>query len=202
VQRVADGNDLVAPLKRPLKQPRRRPARPSLIAVRTVIGYGSPKAGTNKVHGEALGAEALRRRRSSSASPRTRAFMCPTMRWPTGARLSIAARKLEAKWKAEFEGYAAANPELAAEFERTQKGELKAGWEKAIPSFAGQAAGHAQRRRSGDERDCRNCAGTVWRRGGSDLSTKTIFKPGESFHVTRRGATSSSACASLACARR
>ena len=42
--------------KRPLRMRRRRRHKPSLIAVRTVIGYGSPKAGTNKVHGEALGA--------------------------------------------------------------------------------------------------------------------------------------------------
>jgi transketolase len=62
----------------------------------------------------------------------------------------------EAEWKKLFAGYAAANPELAAEFERTQKGVLKAGWENAIPSFpGGQAAGHAQRRRCDSECDCR-----------------------------------------------
>ena len=45
--------------------------KPSLIRVRTIIGYGSPKAGTKHVHGEALGKEAVRgRRRSSSASTR------------------------------------------------------------------------------------------------------------------------------------
>jgi len=56
-QRVADGNDLKA-IEAAIEAAKAETARPSIIAVRTVIGYGSPKAGTNKVHGEALGAEA------------------------------------------------------------------------------------------------------------------------------------------------
>ena len=55
VQRVADGNDLEA-IEAAIEAAKAETDRPSLIAVRTVIGYGSPKAGTNKVHGEALGA--------------------------------------------------------------------------------------------------------------------------------------------------
>jgi transketolase len=87
-----------------------------------------------------------------------------------------------------FEGYAAANPELAAEFERTQKGVRKAGWEKAIPSFA-----------AGKPVATRNAGGAVMNAiadvvpelfgGAADLtsSTKTIFKPGASFHVDPAG---------------
>ena len=55
VQRVADGNDLVA-IEAAIEKAKAETSKPSFIAVRTVIGYGSPKAGTNKVHGEALGA--------------------------------------------------------------------------------------------------------------------------------------------------
>ena len=85
-------------------------------------------------------------------------------------------------------GYAAANPELAAEFERTQKGELKAGWEKAIPSFPADKP-----------LATRNAGGAVMNAiaeqvpelfgGAADLtsSTKTIFKPGASFHVDPAG---------------
>ena len=110
------------------------------------------------------------------------------MRWPTGARPWIAARRLEAEWNKLFEGYAAANPELAAEFERTQKGELKAGWEKAIPSFPADKPIAT-----------RNAGGAVMNAiaevvpelfgGAADLtaSTKTIFKPGASFHVDPAG---------------
>ena len=54
VQRVADGNDLAA-IEAAIEAAKAETTRPSFIAVRTVIGYGSPKAGTNKVHGEAIG---------------------------------------------------------------------------------------------------------------------------------------------------
>jgi transketolase len=53
-QRVSDGNDLNA-IEAAIEAAKAETSKPSLIAVRTVIGFGSPKAGTNKVHGEALG---------------------------------------------------------------------------------------------------------------------------------------------------
>src|ERR1700761_7365964 len=56
---VADGNDLVA-IEKAIKEAQAETKKPTLIRVRTVIGYGSPKAGTNKVHGEALGPEATK----------------------------------------------------------------------------------------------------------------------------------------------
>src|SRR6202789_2199142 len=59
VQMVHDGNDLVA-IERAILAAKAETTRPSLIRVRTVIGYGSPKAGTNKAHGEALGVDAVK----------------------------------------------------------------------------------------------------------------------------------------------
>ena len=104
VQEVADGNDLVA-IEAAIEAAKAETARPSFIAVHTIIGYGSPKAGTNKVHGEAAGRQPVPPPpRSSSASLRIRASTCPTMRWPTGAKPSIAARALESDWKKLFAG--------------------------------------------------------------------------------------------------
>jgi transketolase len=94
----------------------------------------------------------------------------------------------EAAWKALFAGYAAAFPELAAEFERTRKGKLKSGWEKAIPSFA---PGKAQATRSAGGTIMNAIAGAVPELfgGAADLtsSTKTIFKPGANFHEDAAG---------------
>src|ERR1019366_9991561 len=59
VQRVADGNDLVA-IEAAIEAAKAETSKPSLIAVRTVIGYGSPKAGSNKAHGEPLRSEERR----------------------------------------------------------------------------------------------------------------------------------------------
>ena len=160
VQHVADGNDLVA-IEKAILAAKAETAKPSLIRVRTVIGYGSPKAGTNKVHGEALGARTTRRPRRTWAGPRTRASTFPTRRAPTGTRSSCAARTLHAAWTAEFEEYRKAYPEPAAEFERTIKAKMAKGWEKKIPTFptdkpmatrnAGQAVMQAV------ERLCRSC---------------------------------------------
>ncbi len=73
--------------------------------------------------------------------------MCPRMRWRTGARPWIAAQALEAEWKKLFAAYAAAFPELAAEFERTQKDKLQGGMGEGDSELpGGQAGGHAQRR--------------------------------------------------------
>jgi transketolase len=95
---------------------------------------------------------------------------------------------LESEWKALFAGYAAANPELAVEFERTQRGELKAGWEKAIPSFP--TTKPVATRNAGNV--VMNAIAEVVPElfgGAADLtaSTKTIFKPGANFHVDPAG---------------
>ena len=183
VQRVADGNDLVA-IEAAIKAAKAETSRPSIIAVRTIIGYGSPKAGTNKVHGEALGAEATAATKKFFGFPEDQSFYVPDDALANWRKAVDRGDALEAEWKALFAGYAAANPELAEQFERTQRGELKAGWEKAIPSFP-----------AGKPQATRNAGGAVMNAiaavvpelfgGAADLtsSTKTIFKPGESFHV-------------------
>jgi transketolase len=187
VQHVADGNDLEA-IEAAIEAAKKETARPSLIAVRTVIGYGSPKAGTNKVHGEAMGPENVAATKKFFGFPEDRSFYVPDAALANWRKAVDRGAKLEAKWKAEFEGYAAANPELAAEFERTQKAELKAGWEKAIPSFA---ADKPQATRNAGGAVMNAIAGVVPELfgGAADLtsSTRTIFKPGESFHVTPAG---------------
>jgi hypothetical protein len=109
---------------------------------------------------------------------------------------------LEAEWNKLFAGYKAAFPDLAAEFERTQAGKLKAGWEKSIPSFGTEAHGYAQRGPAGDERDLRQRAGTDWRGGGFDGFDEDDFQERRILPTIRQGAMCFSACASWACARR
>ena len=75
-QRVADGNDLNA-LEAAIAAAKAETGKPSLIAVRTVIGYGSPKAGTNKVHGEALGAADTAATKKFFGFPEDQSFYVP-----------------------------------------------------------------------------------------------------------------------------
>jgi transketolase len=152
--------------------------------VRTVIGYGSPKAGTNKVHGEAMGPEAAAATKKFFGFPEDQSFVVPPAALENWRQAIDRGAKLEAEWKELFEGYRLANPELAAEFERTQKGVLKAGWEKAIPSFAKDKS-LATRNAGGEVMNAIADAVPELFGGAADLtsSTRTIFKPGESFHV-------------------
>jgi transketolase len=186
-QHVDDGNDLEA-IEKAIENAKGETERPSIIAVRTVIGYGSPKAGTNKVHGEALGVEAVAATKKFFGFPEDQSFYVPEDALANWRKAVDRGAKLEARWKKEFEGYAEANPELAAEFERTQKDVRKAGWEKAIPSYP---AGKPQATRNAGGAIMNAIAGLVPELfgGAADLtsSTKTIFKPGESFHVTPAG---------------
>jgi transketolase len=187
VQRVADGNDLAA-IEAAIAAAKAETGRPSIIAVRTVIGYGSPKAGSSKSHGEPLGAEAVAATKKFFGFAEDQSFQLPEDALANWRNAVGRGAEFEAEWKKLFAGYATAFPELAAEFERTQKGELKAGWEKSLPSFA---PGKAQATRSAGGTVMNAIAEAVPELigGAADLtsSTKTIFKPGANFHEDPAG---------------
>jgi len=187
VQRVTDGNDLAA-IEAAIEAAKAETSRPSIIAVRTVIGYGSPKAGTNKVHGEAMGAADVAATKKFFGFPEDQSFYVPDAALENWRKAVERGASLEADWKTLFEGYRAANPELAAEFDRTQKGELKAGWETKIPTFP---AGKPVATRNAGNVVMNAIADVVPELfgGAADLtaSTKTIFKPGANFHVDPAG---------------
>jgi transketolase len=186
-QRVTDGNDLDA-LDAAIAAAEAETSKPSIIAVRTVIGYGSPRAGTSKAHGEPLGAEGVAATKKFFGFPEDQSFVVPEaalVNWRSSVERG---GQEEAAWKKLFAGYAAAFPAIAAEFERTQKGALKAGWEKALPSFA---PGKPQATRSAGGAVMNAIAEAVPELfgGAADLtaSTKTIFKPGANFHEDPAG---------------
>jgi transketolase len=134
VQRVMDGNDLHG-IEAAIEAARAETGRPSLIAVRTVIGYGSPKAGTNKVHGEAMSAADTAATKKFFGFPEDKSFYLPEdalANWREAVKRGAAQ---EEEWENSFAVYKSAFSELAAEFERRQAGKLKAGWEKSLPSF-------------------------------------------------------------------
>jgi transketolase len=187
VQRVADGNDLGA-IEAAIEAAKAETGKPSLIAVRTVIGYGSPKAGTNKVHGEALGAADTAATKRFFGFPEDKSFYIPDDALANWRKALDRGAAAEEGWNKLFASYKLANPELASEFERTQKGQRKAGWEKAIPSFAPDKA-QATRNAGGAVMNAIAGAVPELFGGAADLtsSTKTIFKPGASFHVDPAG---------------
>ncbi len=133
-QRVEDGND-VAALAAAIDAAKAETGRPSLIAVRTVIGYGAPNlAGTSKVHGSPLGAKEaeLTKEHLGIDWP---AFTVPDDVLAHYRQAVPRGERAEAAWRELFERYRAEHPELAAEFERTTARELPAGFDAELPTF-------------------------------------------------------------------
>jgi transketolase len=117
-----DGNDAEA-VSKAIAKAKKEETKPTLIVCKTTIGKGSPnRAGTAKAHGEALGAEEIVLTREAIGWPYP-AFEIPAEVYADWDHKEAGA-KTEAAWNDKFAAYAAAFPELAAEFTRRMKGEL------------------------------------------------------------------------------
>ena len=167
VQIVEDGNDLEG-ISKAIEAAQAVKDKPSLIAVRTVIGYGSPKAGTNKAHGEALGPEAVKQTKKNLGWPEDKTFYVPEDAAKNWLQAVDKGAKYESDWNALFASYKKAFPELAAEFERVQDGpaEGRVGAEPAAVPGGQQADGDAHRGQHGHECHREVRAGTARRCGG------------------------------------
>ncbi|MCS7216531.1 MAG: transketolase [Candidatus Bipolaricaulota bacterium] len=136
VLEVPDGNDLEA-IDAALQEAKAERERPSLICVRTVIGYGAPtKAGTFHAHGAPLGPEEARAAKRNLGWPEEPPFYVPEEVRAHFAELRARAEAGAAAWHRLFSEYEKAYPELAREFRRRMRGELPAGWEEGLPVFA------------------------------------------------------------------
>src|SRR5271168_729075 len=109
VLRVSDGNDLVA-IENAIRAGQADTFRPTLIGLRTIIGYGTPKAGTNKVHGEAMGPEATKATKKFFGFPEDQSFYIPEEALANWRKAIYEGAKYEAEWNALFAGYKAAYP--------------------------------------------------------------------------------------------
>ncbi|MBA3540061.1 MAG: transketolase, partial [Deltaproteobacteria bacterium] len=153
--------------------------RPSIIIIRTTIGYGSPKkAGTSSAHGSPLGDAEI-------AATKTQLGWDPTLKFhipdEAKAHMGEAVRKggaSHAAWRERFSAYRAAHPELAAQLELAIAGKLPSGWDQELPTFSAPIA-----TRSASGKVMASLAAKVpWFFGGdADLggSTKTIVTGGD-----------------------
>jgi transketolase len=149
VQRVEDGNDLSA-IEAAITSARNERERPSFIAVRTHIGYGSPhKQDTAAAHGEPLGAEELKLTKAKLEWPQEPAFYIPPEALKHFREAVERGREFEDVWQATLRTYESAHPNLARDWRRCTEGRLPDGWEKNLPDFAPDAKGLATRVSSG-----------------------------------------------------
>ena len=124
--------------------------RPSIIGVKSIIGYGSPnKAGTSKVHGEALGEEELKATKENLGWPLEPRFYIPDDVQAYYRQAVSRGQRAEDSYSQLLAAYAAAYPAEAAQLQQFISGDLPDGWEEALPIFPPSAKGDATRNSSG-----------------------------------------------------
>ena len=142
--RVADGND-VAAISAALETAQADVLRPSLIAVRTHLGFGSPEQDSFKAHGSPLGAEGVRRTKENLGWPVDPPFLVPEPVLERFREAVARGAKVEADWNVRLAAYRRAFPGLAEEIECRLRGELPDGWDSNMPIFAADPRGLATR---------------------------------------------------------
>jgi transketolase len=124
--------------------------QPSIIACKTIIGYGSPKmAGTAAAHGGPMGAEEARLTKEGYGWEPDSAFSVPDDVLATYRQAEDIGAEREAAWKAALNVYRQAYPDEAEALQQALSGELPEGWEAALPTFAADHGGIATRAASG-----------------------------------------------------
>jgi transketolase len=135
-QAVEDANDLDA-LTHAIENGCAETSRPSLIRVRSHIGYGSPNRHDNpKAHGQALGVDEVKLTKQFYGWPLEPAFYVPDEALGAFRQCVERGAKFEADWNRRFETYAKSHPNEAAEFKAALAGKLPDGWDRDLPVFS------------------------------------------------------------------
>jgi transketolase len=133
---VADGNNIGA-IHQALTRACAERGRPSLIRVRTHIGYGSPhRQDSSEAHGKALGKEEVKLTKGNYDWPLEPEFYVPERALAEFRRCVERGNKLEADWRARFARYAQSYPDLARRYEAALSGKLPQDWDAALPEFS------------------------------------------------------------------
>ena len=136
VQHVEDGNDLDA-LTAAIEAAKLESGKPSIIIVKTTIGYGSPnKAGTAGIHGSPLGDEEVVLTKRNLGWPEDKKFFVPEEAREHMLESVEEGARSESQWDSLFARYEEEYPELAAQFKLWMSGKFPDGWQDNLPEFA------------------------------------------------------------------
>ncbi|HUX10027.1 MAG TPA: transketolase, partial [Terriglobia bacterium] len=183
VQKVGDGNDLEA-IDQALKAAEAEEERPSIIMVRTHIGYGSPnKHDSASAHGSPLGEEEVKLSKENLGIPLEPKFYIPDEVLAHFRQAIDRGEKAETGWQERLNRYRQAFPELAAEWDRYVRGELPEGWQTKLPTFKPSDGPLATRQASGAVLNAISPGLPTLLGGSADLapSTDTMIKSETAF---------------------
>lgn len=178
IQTVEDGNDIET-IAGSILAAQRETARPSLIAVKTHIGYGSPhKQDTFEAHGSPLGAEEVEATKKNLDWPTEPKFYLPAEAGDHLRKALDRGKRLEEEWRKRLDRYRQTHPELFGQWEEWRKGILPDGWEKSIPAFPSDPKGMATRAAGGKVMNALAAKVPFLIGGSADLnpSTSTALK--------------------------
>jgi transketolase len=149
VQRVADGND-VAAIDKAIAAAKAETGRPSLIAVRTHIGFGSPnRQDTAKAHGAPLGADEIKLTKENLGWPLEPTFLVPAEVKAFYEAAAARAAAAHAAWSERQAAWSAADATRATAWDAAWNRELPEGWDADLPVFKAEDGGLATRAASG-----------------------------------------------------
>lgn len=132
---VEDGNDIDA-IDAAINAAKAVTDKPSIISVKTIIGYGSPNyAGTSTAHGKALGAEEIKLTKENLGWPSQEDFFIPEESLAHFREALAKGDESEAAWNTTYEAWKAANAELATSYDLAFASELPTGWDADLPVF-------------------------------------------------------------------
>ena len=182
VPSVEDGNDLAA-MEKAIRAAQGEMRRPSLIIVRTHIGYGSPKQDMAEAHGEPLGPEAAQETKKKLGWPLEPAFHIPDEALAHLREAVQRGAQLEAGWQERLHAYRQHCPDRAAEFDQVVRGELPEHWDADVPAFAPDDGPMATREASGKVMNGLARRLPTFIGGSADLapSTKTLLEDYDEF---------------------
>jgi transketolase len=191
VLHVDDGNDLEA-IDGALAAAAAETARPSLIVLRTVIADPAPtKRDTSGAHGAPLGADEIRRTKAILGWPEDQPFHVPEEAYADMRGAVARGQALEAAWRREFGAWAAAQPDAAAEYARTMRGELPTEWASVLGAIPAEKGPLATRQASHTAVQALSGVLPEFIGGSADLaeSTGTARKTGGTFGPASTGTT-------------
>ena len=189
VQSIQDGNDMDA-ISKAIAAAQKETAQPSLISVRTHIGYGSPqKQDTFEVHGAPLGPEEVAATKKNLGWPVEPKFYIPDEAFRQFRKALDQGAKVEKEWQSKRESYGKAYPELLKEWDRLMSSKPPGGWDKGIPIFSPDPKGVATRSAGGQVMNAIGPRLSCLIGGSADLnpSTNTALKGLGNFQPPQSG---------------